>query len=285
MINVPTSRILRFDPVSFNGMATDNKKVQGDGSVVGMPDGILRCTANAINAAAYGFSNFFVPSGARLIVTCLARQVDSVASGGRIGIDQHPAPDKTGGNNVDFIEMDSTEWKPYQISVLGNDKTPFVGVTFGLWRATIGVCEFRDIKVVIENVNSPSPDVRAAMLKIRNGVLSIDQGMGNDPAGGTLNEARFTTMGIHTFKWIGTDGTLEVQWDPFQTWYRPIVVTTVDMYDGFTGYQCNVGYADRFKVRMQISRPNGTTNLSKATLTDDDTKGKSLFINLIAMSV
>lgn len=279
MIHVPTSRVIRFDPVNFNGMITHNKKEQGDSTVVALPDGVMRCTSKAIDDAAYGFSNFYVPSGARLTVTCQARQVDDVASGGRIGIDQHPAPDKTGGNNVDFIEMDSTEWKPYKISVLGNDKTPFVGVTFGLWKATIGACEFRDIVAVIEYANAPNPDIRAAMLKIRNGKPTIDQGMLN------LTEARFTTMGVHTFKWVGTDGTLEVQWEPFQSWYRPIVVTTVDMYDGFTGYQCNIGYADRFKAQMLISRPGGKDHLLRETLTNIDTNNKSLFINLIAMSV
>lgn len=293
MILSPGCKVIKVDPITFNGMATVNKRQEGS-SIVRARNGVLYCEAKAIDERAYGYLNFFVPSGSAIEVRCQARQL-SEASAGRISIDQHPTNDKIGGDNIDFVEMDSTQWKPYSIFVAGRDDKPYVGVTFGCWKNVIGGCEFRDIEIILYGVPQWAPEIRACTFRIENGNFVLDQfsqkTSETDKWPGGF-EPRFSNMGVNSITWEGTS-TIKVHWDPFRTYYRPQCFVQVDSYDNFDGYTAHPRYTDWTSTEILINRMDnrddtsvsgyGTNALSKTELTNL-TKNRKLFVHVLAIA-
>ena len=293
MILAPGCKIIKVDPITFNGMATVNKRQQGS-SIVRAQNGVLYCEAKAVDERAYGYLNFFVPGGAAIEVRCLARQLNA-NSAGRISIDQHPKNDDIGGDNIDYVEMDSTIWKPYSIFAAGRDDKPYVGVTFGCWKNVIGACEFKDIEIILYGVPQWAPEYRACTFYIENGNLILDQF--SKPTSDTTNwpngfEPRFSNMGVNEVVWEGTS-TIKVKWDPLRSYYRPQCFVQVDCYDNFDGYTAHPRLVRWDSAEILINRmdnkddtsvtASGTNALSRTDLTNL-TKNRRLFVHVLALS-
>ena len=292
MILSPGCKIIKVDPITFNGMGTVNQRKQGS-SIVEVRNGVLYCEAKAIDERAYGYLNFFVPGGAAIEVRCFARQLGAT-SAGRISIDQHATNDDIGGDNIDYVEMDSTIWKPYSIYAAGRDDRPYVGVTFGIWKNVLGACEFRDIEIILYGVPQWAPEFRACTFYIEKGNITIDQfsvptSSPNFPNG---FEPRFSNMGIHSIEWQGTS-TIKVNWDPFRSYYRPQCFVQVDCYDNFDGYTAHPRLVNWQGAEILVNRMDnkddssvsttGTNALSRTDITNL-TKNRRLCFHLLALS-
>lgn len=228
--------------------------------------GILTAESPGTDDRAYGYINVYTPRGSVIEITCEARQMTS-SSQGRIGIDQHPNDGRVGGNNTDYIEMEDTQWKPYKLVRSGDHKNPYTSVTFGVWLANVGKAQFRNIVITVYNVQAPSPEYRACMIRGSGNSWSIDDAPG-----------RFSNIGCYGIS--VQDDHIRVNWSPMQSWGRPIVVAQMDQAGGYVAYDVKVSGGEKYFTRIYIVNA-ATGNVIKPSAVS----GGNMFIGVMAMAL
>lgn len=257
------SRVFRFtdDLTEFlrSSKVTGGGKITADG-------GILTTDSPGTDDRAYGYINVYAPRGSVIEITCEARQMTS-SSQGRIGIDQHAEDDKIGGGNVDYVQMDDTQWKPYKLVRAGDHKKPFTSITFGVWLSGVGRAQFRNIVITVYNVMSPSPEIRTCMIRGKENNWSIDDSPG-----------RFTNIGCYGV--VVEDDYIRVNWSPMQAWGRPIVTTQMDQNGGRYDYHTVVSGGEKHFARIYIVKSSTGAVISPKSVTNND-----MFIGVTAMAL
>ena len=257
------SRTLRFTDDMTELVRSSN--VTGDGKI-SAEGGILTTESPGTNDRSYAYVPLYLPRGSVVEITCEARQVDA-GSTGRIGIDQHPNDSRVGGNNVDYVQMDGTTWKPYKLVRSGDHKNPYTMITFGVWLAGIGKAQFRNIIITVYNVMAPSPEYRACMIRGLGNTWTIDDSPG-----------RFSNIGCYG---IEVDDTfIRVNWSPMQSWGRPIVTAQMDQFGGRYGYQCIISGGEKHYTRIYIVKTTTGDVVRPASVT-----GNPMFIGVQAIAL
>jgi len=281
-------KVVKVDPVSLNNMPNKYRRLVGsDAKVENMGNGIMRTTTALETDRAYGYQMFYVPSGAAIEVRCLARQ-GGLPGAGRITIDQNEKNDAIAGNDITWVEPDSTLWKPYTVFAAGRDDKPFIRVTIGNWNNVPGWCEFKDIEFVLYNVENPV--IRAACLIINNGDGDVDFGMQGSASPYT---PLYVNHGVRAFGKVSESNTRwVVKMDPMQTWWKPVVFLTVEgspMDSGFDGYTAHPINISRDRVEFFINRIGHYSGSNPLTLTHSEitnlTKNNPMRIHFLAFAV
>lgn len=197
------------------------RNVRKDGSAtVAEWNGALICESKAIDERAYVYRNFYLPRGATVEITFEGRQT-SVGAQGRMALDLYLDNTGQGGGAQDWIEMDSMDWKPYSFGYTSRNSV-YASATFGLWQATIGKCEFRNIVIKIYN-GYPIPTHRMAMIT----------GSGTSWNLADANQG-FANVGCKSVSIYGSR--LRVDYAFMHGWYRPIVLANISANAGFEGW-------------------------------------------------
>lgn len=235
------------------------------GGTLSASNGVLKANSPGIDDRAWAYINVYAPRGSKVKITCEARQGTSTSQG-RISVDQHPDDNSVGGNNVDYVQMEDTNWRPYSLEIAGDHKNPFLSVTFGVWNAGVGSAEFRNIKVVVYNTSAPNPEYRACMIRGQGNSWTFDDGPG-----------RFVNIGCHSIV-LGTDH-IQVHWDPMQTWQRPIVHAQMDQAGGRAGYYTSVSGGEKHFCRVYIVRASDGAVINPSAVSGD------MFIGVSAVAL
>lgn len=215
-----------------------SSSVTGGGTLTAS-GGVLTAASPGTDDKAWAYVNVYAPRGTLIEITCEAKQ-GTATSQGRISVDQHPDDDSVGGNNVDYVQMEDTNWRPYKLVVPGSHLNPFSSVTFGVWNIGIGSAQFRNIKVTVYNASDFSPEYRACMLKkTGTGTWTFDDAPG-----------RFVNIGCHTIEL--DDAYILVRWDKMQTWQRPIVNVQMDQWNNRGALHVQVSGGEKDFVRVYI---------------------------------
>lgn len=204
-------------------------------------DGILTAYSPSIEDAAWGSIPVYSPRGTIIEVSCQARN-DTATSQGRIFIDQYVRNNTDERELLDWIEIDSTDWKPQKITFSGNDIRPFSAVRLGVNGPDIGRAHFKGLTITVYNIASPSPDMRACMLKGTNGAWKFDD-----------EEDMFSNIGCHKIELVNE--ILRVHYEPMQTWGRPIASAQLDIIGGKFNYILTTGNVLRNRCDIRIVNP------------------------------
>lgn len=231
------SRIMRYEDMQSlvatgyrNGSATLTAK-----------DGILSAYSPSLQDAAWASIPVYSPRGTIIEVSCQARN-DTATSQGRIFIDQYATNATDERDLLDWIELDSTDWKPQKITFSGNDMRPFSAVRLGVNGPSTGRAHFKSITVTVYNIASPSPDMRACMIKGTNGTWTLDD-----------EEDKFANIGCYKVEII--NGIIRVHYEPMQTWGRPVASAQMDIIGGKYGYILSAGNVYRNRCDVRIVNP------------------------------
>lgn len=191
-------------------MATTRKVVQGDGFVHTRTNDILACKSNSTNEKAYGYLNYYVPHGAYIEVEFHARAISG--NQGEVSIDYHGDINVIDGTVDDAVEITSTIWKPYKLAMAGRVGQPYVSVIFGYRKRSVGIVEFRDIVVKIHGVTAE--DKRMGVIKIQDKKIELMDQL-----------QQFANPGLSSVAF--ENGNIRVNYAPFESWYKPIITTSV----------------------------------------------------------
>ena len=243
-----------------------SKTVIGNGKVTASK-GILRTESKAIEGdRAWCYLSVYAPGGSVVEVSCKARQVTSTSQG-RIAIDQYADNSTLGGGSVDWVQPDTTYWKPYKLTYAGSHKKPFMLITFGIWLSLIGTTEFKDIVITVYNVEAPSPVMRFCLVQCNNGVWSIDD-----------SNTRFTNVGCQSVSVVDNEY-LDLKWAPMPVWQRPITFAQIDGWDAKTDFDVKVNRSDKGSVRLYLVKPSTGALLNPKSITG------SMWIHVLAIGI
>lgn len=220
-------------------------KMHDGSSTFTVTNGVLNCRARANDEKAWVYWNVFLPIGATIEVSFEGRNVVA-GSSGRMTIDMFADNSKVGGGQKDWIEMEDGGFKPYSIGYTST-KSGYCSLTFGLWKALIGECEFRNIAIKIYG-GTPRPEIRQCLLKCT--------------AGGTKWEiddkfGRFANMGVKSVEYEADVKRLKVNYAKMNSWHRPIITANVSYSADFVGYTVQPYAQTEEYTYLYISDPNG----------------------------
>jgi hypothetical protein len=214
---MPQPSLTHYELIShemLEHMAARSAKKEGS-SVITVKDGVLNCKSVARDEQAWVYWNVFLPLGATVEVTFEGRNINS-DSEGRMTLDLFPDSTKVGGGQQDYIEMDKNGFKAYSFGYTST-KDGYASITFGLWDALIGECEFRNIAIKIYG-GLPRPEFRQCLLKCTGSTWWIDDGFG-----------RFSNIGIKSVEVESSAKRLKINWAKVNSWGRPIMHATISL--------------------------------------------------------
>lgn len=207
-------------------------QITGGASIQNPSLGVMQVYSPGVDDKAYLALNFFLPRGAFVVVKCEAKQ-DDANNGGRIGVDQRADDTAVGGTNVDYIQMDTQTWKPYEMIVPGDPKNPYTTVTFGQWKTGVGRASFRNMVIEIYNAVAQQPQIRGGTIR-KNGDLWYIY----DNVGG------FASFGLKTAITVYSDR-IRINFIEMQSWMRPMAFASLHHYGYGKNYDCKIGNADK----------------------------------------
>lgn len=253
-------------PEMLEKMVARNAKREGSSVIKVTDEGILNCKSVARDEQAWIYWNTFLPQGATIEVTFEARNINA-GSEGRMTLDIFPDATKVGGGQVDFIEMDTNGFKAYSFGYTSMMDS-YASLTFGLWDALIGECEFRNIAIKIYG-GTPVPDIRQAMLvcAASDKVWKIDDGFG-----------RFSNIGVTKVEFEADKERLKVTYAKMNSWSRPLITAAMSFDNGYRGYVVQPYAQNNDYAYLYISDRNGNP------VTKPATGAESFFVTFIAQS-
>lgn len=221
-------------------------KMHDGSSTFSAIDGILNCRARANDEKAWVYWNVYLPIGATIEVSFEGRNVVP-GSSGRMTIDMFPDNSKVGGGQKDWIEMEDGGFKPYSIGHTST-KNGYCSLTFGLWKALVGECEFRNIAIKIYG-GTQRPEVRQCMLTCEAGTTKwqIDDKFG-----------RFANMGVISVEYESDVKRLKVNYAKMNSWHRPLITAAVSYSTDFVGYTVQPYAQTNDYAYLYIASPGGT---------------------------
>jgi hypothetical protein len=239
--------------------------VTGGGTIYVSPeDNCLITNSPGNDDKAYAYENIYVPPGGFVEITCEARQYDNW-KGGRISVDLHPNNDTVGGNNVDYVEVEDQEWRPYKLVVPSKPGSEYLSVTLGVWGVSVGKAGYRNIEIKVYGTAMTSPQIRSAMLR--------GQGSAWDPDDDLLRFANTGVTAIEAYSQY-----LIVRYRAFESWYRPVCFAQWDQFGGKNKYYCLVGGATHESCTVYI------IDATTGAIVNPTSLAGTVFINFMAVS-
>jgi hypothetical protein len=242
-----------------------HKNITGGGTVyLSTEDNALITNSPGNDDKAYAYENIYVPPGGFVEISCEARQYDNW-KGGRIAVDLHTTKAVVGGGNVDYIEVEDQEWRPYKMVVPSRPGYEYLSVTFGVWAVSVGKAGFRNIEIKVYGTSMNTLQSRAGMLRGVGSAWDVDDDVD-----------RFVNTGISAVE--AYSGYLIVRYRAFETWHRPVCFAQMDQYGGKNKYYCLVGGATHESCTVYIIDATTGAPVNPTSLSG------TVFVNFMAVS-
>lgn len=218
---------------------TNNTAKSKDGTVT-VKDHVMTIYSPGMDQWCYVYYPIYLPRGTVLEVKFEGR-LDTASSEGRVIFDQYPTRDVLDGSGtVDWVQVETTQWKPYSFVYSGDHKKPYAYIRFGFSSTPSGRVHFRNIVINVYNVQAPNPDVRLAAIKFEPNKWTIDDGLG-----------RFTNIGVHSVETDKDLNYITVRYARMQGLGMPI--TSAQVQSNFGNYNVHtVTFADMDYSRIYL---------------------------------